>query len=240
MPAPPTRAAASSRSPAAAPASAKSSSPTASRFAPTRSTRATRERPGPAAAAAAVAAAAVGRAAGPQDHLDRERRRQDARRRPLLGQEDQGRARPALRRPDPGRLGQVARSPDRRDRPRALLVTRFWYIRSVNPQNAMVTGLTRDGVWLDRERQDRSPGQQLPVQRQPGQSAQEPRSDQRRHPGRQRVLRADRPGDPRPRLPLHLEERRGLTAVAARVRSLTPARPRSLHIDVPDFRRLPN
>jgi predicted Zn-dependent protease len=32
--------------------------------------------------------------------------------------------------------------------PRALLVTRFWYIRSVNAQNAMVTGLTRDGVWL--------------------------------------------------------------------------------------------
>jgi predicted Zn-dependent protease len=32
--------------------------------------------------------------------------------------------------------------------PRALLVTRFFYIRSVNPQNAMVTGLTRDGVWL--------------------------------------------------------------------------------------------
>ena len=32
--------------------------------------------------------------------------------------------------------------------PRALLVTRFWYIRSVNPRNAMVTGLTRDGVWL--------------------------------------------------------------------------------------------
>jgi predicted Zn-dependent protease len=32
--------------------------------------------------------------------------------------------------------------------PRALLVTRFWYIRSVNPQTAMVTGLTRDGVWL--------------------------------------------------------------------------------------------
>ena len=32
--------------------------------------------------------------------------------------------------------------------PRRLLVTRFWYIRSVNPQNAMVTGLTRDGVWL--------------------------------------------------------------------------------------------
>src|SRR5262249_57353461 len=31
---------------------------------------------------------------------------------------------------------------------RGLLVTRFWYIRVVNPQNATVTGLTRDGVWL--------------------------------------------------------------------------------------------
>lgn len=31
---------------------------------------------------------------------------------------------------------------------RALLVTRFWYIRVVNPQNATATGLTRDGVWL--------------------------------------------------------------------------------------------
>jgi predicted Zn-dependent protease len=31
---------------------------------------------------------------------------------------------------------------------KALLVTRFWYIRSVNPQIVQVTGLTRDGVWL--------------------------------------------------------------------------------------------
>ena len=31
---------------------------------------------------------------------------------------------------------------------RALLVTRFWYIRSVNMREGMVTGLTRDGVWL--------------------------------------------------------------------------------------------
>ncbi len=34
------------------------------------------------------------------------------------------------------------------DTERALLVTRFWYIRTVNPQNTTVTGLTRDGVWL--------------------------------------------------------------------------------------------
>jgi predicted Zn-dependent protease len=31
---------------------------------------------------------------------------------------------------------------------RGLLVTRFWYLRSVNPVNVTVTGLTRDGVWL--------------------------------------------------------------------------------------------
>jgi predicted Zn-dependent protease len=31
---------------------------------------------------------------------------------------------------------------------KALLVTRFWYIRAVNPREAVFTGLTRDGVWL--------------------------------------------------------------------------------------------
>ena len=31
---------------------------------------------------------------------------------------------------------------------KGLLITRFWYIRSVNPQTIQVTGLTRDGVWL--------------------------------------------------------------------------------------------
>jgi predicted Zn-dependent protease len=29
-----------------------------------------------------------------------------------------------------------------------LLVTRFWYIRSVNPQTVQLTGLTRDGLFL--------------------------------------------------------------------------------------------
>ena len=29
-----------------------------------------------------------------------------------------------------------------------MLVSRFWYIRSVNPVNLTVTGLTRDGTWL--------------------------------------------------------------------------------------------
>lgn len=30
---------------------------------------------------------------------------------------------------------------------RGLLLTRFWYIRTVNPQTLQLTGLTRDGVW---------------------------------------------------------------------------------------------
>ena len=33
-------------------------------------------------------------------------------------------------------------------RERGLLVTRFWYIRTVNPQTAQFTGLTRDGLFL--------------------------------------------------------------------------------------------
>src|SRR5262249_24965599 len=30
---------------------------------------------------------------------------------------------------------------------RGLLVSRFWYIRGVDPRTALLTGLTRDGVW---------------------------------------------------------------------------------------------
>ena len=31
---------------------------------------------------------------------------------------------------------------------RGLLLTHFFYIRSVNPQTGALTGLTRDGLWL--------------------------------------------------------------------------------------------
>jgi predicted Zn-dependent protease len=31
---------------------------------------------------------------------------------------------------------------------RGLLVTRFWYIRTLNPQTVQLTGLTRDGLFL--------------------------------------------------------------------------------------------
>jgi hypothetical protein len=43
---------------------------------------------------------------------------------------------------------------------RALLVTRFWYIRSVDPRTATLTGLTRDGVWWI-EGEDRLPVRNL-------------------------------------------------------------------------------
>jgi predicted Zn-dependent protease len=31
---------------------------------------------------------------------------------------------------------------------RGLLVSRFWYIRQVDPRTELFTGLTRDGVWF--------------------------------------------------------------------------------------------
>ncbi len=100
--------------------------------------------------------------------------------------------------------------------PRALLVTRFWYIRSVNPQNVMVTGLTRDGVWLIENGKIVHPVNNFRFNESPVNLLEEPRSDKRRDPRRQRILRAHRPGDPRPRLPLHLEERRGVKSICGR------------------------
>jgi predicted Zn-dependent protease len=45
--------------------------------------------------------------------------------------------------------------------PRALLVTRFWYIRSVDPRTATLTGLTRDGVWWIEDGQVQYPVRNL-------------------------------------------------------------------------------
>ena len=84
----------------------------------------------------------------PPDHLDRERRRPD-----LRPSTATGRRRPSVE-PVPFSGGLILEGSDKSlealiaETERALLVTRFWYIRNVNPQNATVTGLTRDGVWL--------------------------------------------------------------------------------------------
>ncbi len=46
--------------------------------------------------------------------------------------------------------GKVARSTEAliRDTDRAVLVTNFWYIRSVDPRDLTITGMTRDGTFL--------------------------------------------------------------------------------------------
>ncbi len=67
---------------------------------------------------------------------------------------------------------------------RALLVTRFWYIRSVNPRERHRHRADPRRRLAGREGEGRPPGEQLPVQRQPGEPAQEPRGDQRRGSGR--------------------------------------------------------
>lgn len=59
------------------------------------------------------------------------------------------------RQPTPGPVNRIIQASGRQatvqemiqSADRALLVTRFWYIRSVDPRTATLTGLTRDGVW---------------------------------------------------------------------------------------------
>ena len=46
---------------------------------------------------------------------------------------------------------------------RGFLVTRLWYIRTVQPQTLLLTGLTRDGTFFDRERRNRRPGEKFPL-----------------------------------------------------------------------------
>ena len=50
---------------------------------------------------------------------------------------------------------------------RALLLTCLWYIREVDPQTLLLTGLTRDGVYLVEGGEVMGARQQFPVQREP-------------------------------------------------------------------------
>ena len=50
---------------------------------------------------------------------------------------------------------------------RGLLLTTLWYIREVDPTTLLLTGLTRDGVYLVEDGRGHRGGQQLPVQRDP-------------------------------------------------------------------------
>ena len=66
---------------------------------------------------------------------------------------------------------------------RGLLLTCLWYIREVDPQTLLLTGLTRDGVYLVENGEVRGRGKQLPLQRVAGRPA---RPD---HRGRTRPCR---------------------------------------------------
>ena len=61
---------------------------------------------------------------------------------------------------------------------RGLLLTCLWYIREVDPERLLLTGLTRDGVYLVEDGAGRRRGQQLPLQRVAGRPARpdQPRS----------------------------------------------------------------
>ena len=50
---------------------------------------------------------------------------------------------------------------------RGLLLTCLWYIREVDPATLLLTGLTRDGVYLVEHGEIVGVGQQLPLQREP-------------------------------------------------------------------------
>ena len=47
---------------------------------------------------------------------------------------------------------------------RGLLVTFFWYIRAVDPQTLLNTGMTRDGLFLIENGEIAGPGPELPLE----------------------------------------------------------------------------
>ena len=83
------------------------------------------------------------------DDLARQRRPRRARADPALGRADGIALHPAGQQPDPGRPAR-ARSPAAmiEGTTRGLLLTCLWYLCEVNPRTLLLTGLTRDGVFL--------------------------------------------------------------------------------------------
>jgi hypothetical protein len=56
---------------------------------------------------------------------------------------------------------------------KAVLVTRFWYIRMLQPQTLQATGLTRDGLFLVENGKVTSPLMKFPLERESAPSAAE-------------------------------------------------------------------
>ena len=52
-----------------------------------------------------------------------------------------------------------------------MLVTRFWYIRPLDPQTLLVTGLTRDGLFLIEKGKVDAAGEEHALERESGRRA---------------------------------------------------------------------
>ena len=78
---------------------------------------------------------------------------------------------------------------------RGILVTRLWYIREVDPYEKVLTGMTRDGTFLDRKWPRRRRHSQFPLQSKRDRSASQ-RRDARpsRARRRRRIIRNGSPG----------------------------------------------
>ena len=60
---------------------------------------------------------------------------------------------------------------------RGILVTHFFYIRSLDQRTVMLTGLTRDGTFLIENGKITQAAQELPLEREPAVHAQQDRGD---------------------------------------------------------------
>ena len=91
---------------------------------------------------------------------------------------------------------------------RGILVTHFFYIRSLDPRTVLQTGLTRDGAFLIENGQDHASAEELPLEREPAADAEPARGH--RPAGADRGRAADA-GAARARLQLHLAVGRGVS-----------------------------
>ena len=67
---------------------------------------------------------------------------------------------------------------------RGVLVTRFWYIRPLDPQTLLVTGLTRDGLFLIEKGKVTRAGEEHALEREPDRRLEQHRRHDRRRSGR--------------------------------------------------------
>ena len=99
---------------------------------------------------------------------------------------------------------------------RGVLVTRFWYIRSLDPQTLLVTGLTRDGLFLIEKGKVTRPVKNMRWNESPVfalnnlDAMTRAGAHRQRRRGRRRRLLDRLPGRPHPRVHVHVGVGRGV------------------------------